>query len=138
MARAKQLYHNKEWLRQKYIDENMSINQIAAFCGVTFEAVRKFLVKFNIPRREKGNPFERGNAWKGGKVIKPNGYVKIWNGKDYDYEHRIVAERMLGRPLREDEIVHHINRDKGDNSPLNLQVIPSQADHARLHGKGIC
>jgi len=47
--------------------------------------------------------------------------------------HRIVAEQHLGRPLTEDEVVHHIDLDKHNFDPSNLAVLPDQAYHAKVH-----
>ncbi len=46
--------------------------------------------------------------------------------------HRVVAENKIGRLLKGDEEVHHINKDKFDNSPENLEVL-SKAEHAARH-----
>ncbi len=47
--------------------------------------------------------------------------------------HRIVAEEKIGRKLKKGEVVHHIDGNKQNNTPDNLMVFSSQAEHARWH-----
>ena len=72
-----------------------------------------------------------------------NGYVVIYepshpkamtskNWKGYIYEHIIIAEEDLGRPLGQDEEVHHLDLDRSNNSPSNLIVLSKKA-HRKLH-----
>lgn len=92
---------------------------------------------------QKGS--KNGN-WKGGKSITEHGYVLVRVGKDhhladvrgYAYEHRLVAESKLGRPLEKGEIPHHINGNRQDNRPGNIEVCKSIAHHMNKHrGKGV-
>lgn len=49
-------------------------------------------------------------------------------------EHRVVAERLLGRRLKQTEVIHHINEKKNDNRPENLYLFPSDYFHKQHHG----
>lgn len=46
---------------------------------------------------------------------------------------RWVAEKKLGRELDDDEVVHHKNRNKGDNHSGNLWVFKNQSQHHAAH-----
>lgn len=89
----------------------------------------------------KGRFGENSNAWKGGRSIASNGYVLIRVGighhladvRGYAYEHRLVAEEKLGRRLLPGEIPHHINGNKTDNRPENIEVVQSPAHHGVEH-----
>jgi hypothetical protein len=52
--------------------------------------------------------------------------------KGYVYEHIAVATQMLGRPLRDDEIVHHLDQNRANNRVENLLVL-LRSQHAKLH-----
>ena len=73
------------------------------------------------------------------KVDKTLGYVyfmdrshPLANGQGKVYYHRHVASMMLGRWLTSDEHVHHVDEDRGNNDPCNLEVL-TQEQHGREH-----
>jgi hypothetical protein len=77
----------------------------------------------------------RGEANAKGWSLKSNGYISITRGKDKGRsQHQVVAEMILGRPLRPDEVVHHIDHNRANNDPANLEVM-TRSEHTRLHAK---
>lgn len=59
-----------------------------------------------------------------------NGYVWVYVGEDYPsamsngyvYEHRYVMEKILNRPLRDNEQVQHKDGNQKNNTPNNLEL----------------
>lgn len=73
--------------------------------------------------------------------VNNNGYVYVRipehpraTSTGYVYEHQLVAENKLGRMLNPDEVVHHLDHNRKNNSPENLLVM-TNSEHARLHAK---
>lgn len=79
------------------------------------------------------------SASKPRRYVDGNGYVRILkpehpfhDNRGYVKEHRLVIEGYLGRYLRKDELIHHINENKSDNRLSNLQKM-SKVEHMRHH-----
>ena len=79
---------------------------------------------------------KKHHNWTGGKRICTDGYIRIWvSPYKYNPEHRLKMEKYLKRPLKQNEIVHHINGKKTDNRIKNLLLCANIGEHKKLHRK---
>lgn len=119
-----------------YINQDLSSIKIAKIFGVYVSSVCKRLKALGLtksPFGHEGRNGKKGIVYHRGYpvVYKPNHPRAKSNG--YVYEHILVAEKCLGRSLDENEVIHHINENKNDNSPVNLMVFANHAEHMKYH-----
>ena len=84
---------------------------------------------YGVKKIGKKNP-----NWKGGKTIDGEGYTHIRIPYRDVREHRLIVEKILGRLLTENEVVHHIDENRSNNINSNLLAC-SRGYHQLLHKK---
>jgi len=150
-----EIYKRKDWLFDNYVVQKKTTVEIGEEVGVHKDTINRWMKHHDIPlrngsdiyteavRKKIGNHDQTGERhprWKGGRFVGSAGYtyVKADGHKEarfdgYVHEHRIVAEQLVGRSLREGEVVHHRDRNRLNNDPDNLFVFPSSSAHSRFH-----
>lgn len=110
-------------------------------CSKTCDGLRKKRMYTGTGNPNFGNTGEKCAVWKGGRRLSNYGYVLLHKPEHpnsrpdgYIFEHRYLMSKALGRPLRSDEIVHHIDGDKTNNDLSNLEIT-TLPDHTREHNK---
>lgn len=119
-----------------------SLMAISLQIGQSHQYVKRHLNRCGIKLR----PLRKGGTdhsqWIGGRLEVGNGYWRVWLQPDdplasmrthqgYVLEHRLIMARKIGRPLRRTETVHHINGNRADNRPENLEL------HQGKHGSSV-
>lgn len=85
-------------------------------------------VKCYADYQRKSKVGEKNPAWKGG-IFK--GYHRLQNKGRKCNEHRIIMEKIIGRPLTDKEEVHHIDKNRRNNSPENLVLCKNKSEHIK-------
>lgn len=105
------------------------IKKICLVCEKEYTAERKTQKLCSVACKKVYQHGAGASQFKTGRSISPEGYVRLSEG----YEHRVVAEKALGKPLPPGAVIHHVDGDKANNAPSNLVICPNQAYHGILH-----
>lgn len=137
-----------EWLREQYCDKQLSTTDLAKLTGYSPSHIKRILNAHGIKTRTRAEGVktqasrQKRSESMAGKMageLNPmyvrgycmsDGYYR--NSGKRELQHRAKAAEMIGRPLEKDEVVHHINGNKTDNRPENLQVM-KKSEHSTLH-----
>lgn len=93
---------------------------------------------------EKGRAGPAAPNWQGGEVVNGQGRVLVWippahpfgsmrNSKGYVYRARLRYAIHMGRPLKPEESIHHIDKDVTNDEMTNLQLFDSESAHQKFH-----
>lgn len=152
-------YYNQEFSMQEIANElKMSVGKIHKYFKIYDIKPRKNMSSRAIRKislANKGNTYWLGKHHTeetkqklsrlktkkgiGHKKLRSDGYVAIYfpdhpksTKEGYIMEHDLIMECVIGRHLKEDEIVHHINHIRNDNRIENLKLMTFK-EHAGFH-----
>ena len=123
-----------------YTKEKISQDKIGRKHHAHQIAISKILKHNGIQTRKRYGSTH--GSWKGGRIKISQDYILIWIDHNHKYwcmsqkggyvlEHRLVMAEKLGRSLKQNETVYHINGIKNDNRPENFELRKGK------HGRGI-
>jgi hypothetical protein len=90
----------------------------------------------------RGKKGKNSNRWKGGIIIHKSGYILVKRpehhraySNGYVFEHILIMEKLLGRPVLPNEAPHHRDGNRANNSPGNLTLFKTHLMHHLYHAR---
>lgn len=111
-------------------------------CGAEFQPTRKYPQQRFCGHRcqwlDRGGEAYNGEIARAtiaqrAEVLRGRGEGKSYPKLNGRHAHRVIAEKVIGRPLVKGEIVHHIDENRLNYSAENLEVLASQSEHMKIH-----
>lgn len=96
----------------------------------------------NLGKKRSNISRENHYNWRGGVIIQ-EGYRYVLKPthpraklkKGYVAEHVLIMEKHLGRFLKSEEIVHHVDENRLSNKIKNLRLFRNKSEHNKFHSK---
>jgi len=131
----------------RHLVEDLGITQakIAEMKKCSVSAVERSCKRLGLKTSRTGpRHADNHRDWSGGRRLVNHGYIDVYAplhpySKQYGTvpEHRLVMELKMKRYLLPQEVVDHIDNHPRHNSPDNLRVFASNADHLRTTLTGV-
>lgn len=110
----------------------LTANYIAKGAKYCAEALKKPYGGIRHKAQRLG--LKRKGAGRADREVNVSGYRAVSSYNKRVRIHRAVMEKKLGRKLESWEIVHHIDEDKTNNDPSNLELL-TRSEHMKRHSR---
>ena len=116
----------KEDLYDLYIIQKKSIREIAKEYDVSHSCIKSAILFFDICKEDEIRPFNYIGYYDNRRIREEN--------DDESRIYQVVMKKYIGRDLKEDETVHHIDFNRKNNNIDNLFLFDTRRKHSFYHG----
>ena len=120
--------------RKPVSDEERNRKSMAMKGRIITEKARKAIGEANSCDYNGLNGYGHTKQHNGGYILAYAPHHPNAHKDGYVMLHTILMERLIGRYLNHDEVVHHINHNKADNRMENLMLM-TKHEHSSMHMK---
>ena len=132
-------------LRSLYLDQKLSMTQIASQLNISRVAVWRYIKRFSIPLRPLHVSLSCALCGKPFTVHSKRSNKAFYCSSKCYHDHRRSISHYAGEcregqrkarlvtQAKKGQVVHHIDGNPTNNAPENLLVFNSQAEHIKHH-----